>query len=324
MKKLLCLLTVVLISLGFAACLGGCAGDNGGLITVGFAQCYMDESDWRRANTQNVKEALSKENGFDLTIVDSGNDSAKQMQDVQDFIDQGVDYILLSASEDSGWDAVLKNAKDAEIPVVLLDRTINSTEDLWTCWTGADFKAEGVKAVDWLETKFAEAEEVGILHIQGQTDAAAQKGRTEALDEGAMRNGWTILEQHTANWSTDEAKELVAEWIKKHGDRISAVYAENDNMAKGAIEALEEAGVKYGGADGIAIISFDANREYLQMTLEGKINVNVECNPLLGDYAREMIEMLERGEQPPKRRAVYEEVFYWDTITQEMIDARKY
>jgi simple sugar transport system substrate-binding protein len=104
----------------------------------------------------------------------------------------------------------------------------------------------------------------------------------------------------------------------------SSDLAENDNMADGAIQALKEAGKKVGGQDGVAIISFDANRPYLQMTLEGLINVNVECNPLHGPKVFEIVQMLENGKQPEKRMLVDEEAFYWDTITQAIIDARQY
>ena len=295
------------------------------LITVGFAQCKADESDWRKANTKSMQETLSEANGFEMILADSNNDAAKQVTDVQGFIDQEVDYIVIAAVNMDGWDTVLANAKDAGIPVILVDRTINASEDLYTCWVGADFKAEGVKATDWISTRFTTDEQVNIVNLQGQLGASAQIGRSEALEEAVEANSnWTLLAQQTADWSTDTAKEIMASWIQQYGDDINVVYAENDNMADGAIQALEEAGKTVGGDDGVAIISFDANRAYLQMTLEGKINCNVECNPLHGPKVAEIINLIESGGSPAKIEVVDEEAFYYDTITQEIIDAREY
>jgi len=295
------------------------------LIRVGFAQCKADESDWRKANTKSVQEALSKENGFDLILADSNNDAAKQVADVQGFIDQEVDYIIIAAVNADGWDTVLGNAKKAGIPVILMDRTINASEDLYTCWLGGGFYNEGVKATEWMAKRFAGGKQANIVHLQGQLGASAQVGRTQALEDAIAKNSnWKLLAQQTGEWSTDTAKEIMASWIQQFGDEINCVYAENDNMADGAIQALEEAGKKVGGDDGIAIISFDANRAYLQMTLEGKINCNVECNPLLGPGVAEILKKLEAGIQPNKKESVEETAFYYDTITQEIIDARPY
>ncbi len=294
-------------------------------IVVGFAQCKADESDWRMANTASMQATFSEANGYKLILADSNNDAAKQVADVQGFIDQEVDYIVIAAVNMDGWDTVLTSAKEAGIPVILMDRTINASQDLYTCWVGSDFKSEGVKATDWLETRFTADEEVNIVNLQGQLGASAQIGRSEALDDAiAANSNWKLLARQTGEWSTDTAKEIMASWIQQHGDKITVVYAENDNMADGAIQALEEAGKKVGGTDGVVIISFDANRAYLQMTLEGKINVNVECNPLHGPKVAEIIQTIEGGGTPAKIEVVEEAAFYFDTITQAIIDARSY
>lgn len=353
MKKLICMLLTLVLAVSLVACGSGgttntastapaeqstaanddnaAANDSGsdnasgGSITVGFAQCKADESDWRKANTKSMQEALSQGNGFNLILADANNDAAKQVADVQGFIDQEVDYIVIAAVNMDGWDTVLANAKDAGIPVILVDRTMNASDDLYTCWVGSDFKAEGVKATDWIGTRFTGGEEVNIVNLQGQLGSSAQVGRSEALEEAVAANSsWTLLAQQTADWSTDTAKEIMASWIQQHGDKINVVYAENDNMADGAIQALEEANIKVGGADGVAIISFDANRAYLQMTLEGKINCNVECNPLHGPKVAEIIQTIEGGGSPAKIEVVDEEAFYYDTITQAIVDARPY
>lgn len=316
-----------MLTLGLVACNSSPASSSkksGDLIKVGFAQCKADESDWRKANTKSVQDAISKENGFELILADSNNDAAKQVADVQGFIDQEVDYIVIAAVNVDGWDTVLKNAKDAGIPVILMDRTINASEDLYKCWLGGGFYDEGVKATDWMTKRFSGGIPANIVHLQGQLGASAQVGRTQALEDAIDKNGWKLLAQQTGDWSTDTAKEIMASWIQQYGDDIKCVYAENDNMADGAIQALEEAGKKVGGDDGVAIISFDANRAYLQMTLEGKINCNVECNPLLGPKVGELIKLIDGGGNPNKKESIDETAFFYDTITQEIIDARQY
>ncbi len=327
MKKILAVLLVVALALGMVACGSSQTGTDKSskLITVGFAQCKADESDWRKANTKSVQEALSEANGFKLILADSNNDAAKQVADVQGFIDQEVDYIIIAAVNADGWDTVLANAKKAGINVILMDRTINASEDLYTCWLGGGFYDEGVKATDWIAKRFTGDQTVNIVNLQGQLGASAQVGRSKALEDAIAKNSnWKLLAQQTGEWSTDKAKEIMASWIKQYGDDIHCVYAENDNMADGAIQALTEAGKKVGGKDGIAIISFDANRAYLQMTLEGKINCNVECNPLLGPGVAAIIKKIEGGGTPNKKESVEETAFYYDTITQEIIDARPY
>ena len=295
------------------------------LIVVGFAQCKADESDWRMANTKSMQETLSEANGYKLILADSNNDAAKQVADVQGFIDQEVDYIVIAAVNMDGWDTVLTNAKNAGIPVILMDRTINASADLYTCCVDSDFKAERIKATDWISTRFTSDKEVNIVNLKGQLGASAQIGRSEALVEAIDKNSnWKLLAHQTGEWSTDTAKEIMTSWIQQHGDKIHVVYAENDNMADGAIQALEEAGMKVGGDDGVAIISFDANRAYLQMTLEGKINCNVECNPLHGPKVAEIIQTIEAGGSPAKVEVVEEAAFYYDTITQAIVDARSY
>ena len=336
-SKLIALVICVLMVFSLAACgtatpkaaetkaPAASSDTSGKLITVGFAQCKADESDWRKANTKSVQDALSEANGFKLILADSNNDAAKQVADVQGFIDQEVDYIIIAAVNADGWDTVLANAKKAGITVILMDRTINASEDLYSCWLGGGFYNEGVKATDWIATRFTKDQKVNIIDLQGQLGASAQVGRSKALEDAVAKNSnWKLLAQQTGDWSTDKAKEITASWIKQYGDQINVVYAENDNMADGAIQALTEAGKKVGGKDGIAIISFDANKAYLQMTLEGKINCDVECNPLLGPGVAALIKKIEGGGTPNKKESVDETAFYYDTITQAIIDARPY
>jgi simple sugar transport system substrate-binding protein len=318
MKRLMAVFLVLVVAA--TAFAGG--GKDKGVVTIGFAQCKADESDWRMANTRSMLNTFNKP-GYRLVLSDSNNDAAKQVADVQGFIDQEFDFIVIAAVNMDGWDTVLRNAQRAKIPVILVDRNINASPDLYTCYVGPDFKVEGKKATDWMEKHFA-GKPVNVVNLQGQLGAGAQVGRSTALQDAVGRNSWNLLAQQTGNWSTVEAKNIMTSWIQQYGDRINCVYAENDNMADGAIQALREAGKRVGGKDGVAIISFDANRPYLQMTLEGLINCNVECNPLHGPKVFEIIQMLESGKQPQKTMIVEEEAFYYDTITQAIIDARQY
>jgi simple sugar transport system substrate-binding protein len=183
---------------------------------------------------------------------------------------------------------------------------------------------EGEKATAWMERHFG-SNQVNIVNLQGQLGSGAQVGRSAALDDAvATHSNWTLLARQTGDWSTDVAKQVMTSWIQQFGSRIDCVYAENDNMADGAIQALQEAGISVGRAEGVAIISFDANKPYLQMTLDGLINCNVECNPLHGPRVKQIIDNLQKGVQPKKIEIIEEEAFYWDTITQEIIDARTY
>ena len=319
---------IVLLVLAVAASTFTCGGKKSGaagseLITVGFAQCKADESDWRMHNTRSMFDAFNANPDYRLLVADSNNDAVKQIADVQGFINRSVDYIVIAAVNMAGWETVLRNAQQAGIPVILMDREISAPESLYTAWFGGSFVEEGNRAVTWMEKRFGRGE-ANIVHLQGQLGAAAQVGRTQALEEGARRNGWNILAQQTGDWMTDPAKNVMTSWIRQFGSRINAVYAENDNMALGAIQALQEAGIKVGGSDGVAIITFDANRWSLEMTLAGTINANVECNPMLGATALQFIETLRKGGTLPKRTLAPFESFYWDTITQAMINARVY
>ena len=322
MKKFVATLILLAVaSMAFAA--GNTQNQGPRTIRVGFAQCKSDESDWRMANTRSMLDAF-RVPGYQLTLADSNNDAARQVADVQSFIDQEYDYIVIAAVNVDGWDTVLRNAQRAGIPVILMDRTINADPSLYTCWIGGAFYEEGVKATDWMTRRFGSSQ-VNVVNLQGQLGASAQVGRSQALTDAVNRNGnWTLLARQTGDWSTDVAKQVMTSWIQQYGNRINCVYAENDNMADGAIQALREAGIAVGGANGVAIISFDANRPYLQMTLEGLINVNVECNPLLGPGVKRIIDNMERGIMPQKEEAVEETAFFWDTITQAIIDARPY
>lgn len=296
------------------------------LIVVGVSQVGA-ESDWRIANTESINAVFTEENGYRMLF-----DDAKQMQEnqfgaIRKFIQQKVDYIVVMPISEEGWDAVLQEAKDAGIPVIVVDRMVDiSNDDLIVAHVGADFYLEGQKATEWMEQEFADAEQVNIIHIQGTMGSTAQIGRTQALEDALEANkNWTLLAQFDGDFTQAKAYELIRDYIIGSETRpeIDVVYCENDNMAFGAIEALE----KYGytcGEGGVAVISFDATKQGLEVCMEGKISLDVECNPMLGPLVENVIETLEAGGTPEKYQYVEETVFTPDMVTQELIDSREY
>lgn len=291
------------------------------LIVVGFSQVGA-ESDWRTANTISMQETFSEENGYKLIFSDAQQKQERQITAIRNFIQQEVDYIVLAPTTVTGWDTVLQEAKTAGIPVIIVDRMIEvQDESLFTCWVGSDFRKEADVAVAWLEKEFG-SEPLRILHLQGSFGSSAQLGRTEGINHGVSVNeSWTLLESAGGEFTQAKGQEVMESFLAKYDD-FNVVYSENDNMTYGVIDALESAGIRP-GVD-VTIISFDANRTGLNLTLEGKINLNVECNPLHGPRVQAIIEQLEAGETPQKSTYVEETYFEAATITQKMVDARGY
>ena len=285
-------------------------------ITIGFSQVGA-ESDWRTANSESMKSTFSEKNGYKLIFDDAQQKQENQITAIRNFIQQDVDYIVLAPVTETGWDTVLKEAKDADIPVIIVDRMIDVSDDsLYTAWVGSNFKMEGQKACEWLNA-YAEAKgmkEVNIAHIQGTIGASAQIGRTEGLEEAAKEYGWNIVAQQTGEFTQAKGQEVMESMLKQY-DNINVVYCENDNEAFGAIDAIEAAGKTVGSdiANGeIMVISFDTTHAGLQDVLDGKIECDVECNPLHGPRAEELIKKLEAGEDVDKLNYVDEEIFAHD------------
>lgn len=328
-KKMIALLAVATLSMGLVAC-GGSKETNkeaqdsgsGKEIVVGFSQVGA-ESDWRTANTESMKSTFTESNGYKLIFDDAQQKQENQITAIRNFIQQEVDYIVLAPVTETGWDTVLKEAKDAGIPVIIVDRMIDVSDDsLFTAWVGSDFRAEGDKAVEWLDQKFGD-EELNIVHIQGTIGSSAQIGRTEGLEAGVEAHSkWNIVAQQTGEFTQAKGQEVMESVLKQNSD-IDVVYCENDNEAFGAIDAIQAAG-KTCGKDGITVISFDATKAGLTETLNGKISYDVECNPLHGPRVEKIIEQLENDETPEKLAYVDEEAFDAETFTQEMLDQRAY
>ena len=320
-------------------------------ITVGFSQVGA-ESDWRTANTESMKSTFSEENGYELIFDDAQQKQENQLTAIRNFIQQEVDYILLAPVTETGWDTVLQEAKDADIPVIIVDRMVDVSDDsLYTTWIGTDSLLEGRKAAEWLNAyttaKGIDAKDVNIVDIQGTIGSTAQIGRSKGLEEGVDNYGWNLLAQQSGEFTQDKGQEVMESMLKQY-DNINVVYCENDNEAFGAIDAIEAAGKTVGSdiANGeIMVISFDTTNAGLTDTLAGKITCDVECNPLHGPRAEELIKALEAGEEVEKLNYVDEEIFATDDtvdkvkavnsldeegeyavtpITQEIIDGRAY
>lgn len=326
MKRLLLLLMGLFAAVGLTACAAAPQAPAmedplDEFIVVGFSQVGA-ESDWRGANTNSMLEALSEANGYKLIFDDAQQKQERQITAIRNFIHQAVDYIVLAPTTEKGWDTVLKEAQAVGIPVIIVDRMIEvSDQSLFTCWVGSDFRKEGDTAVRWMEQRFGDAP-LSIVHLQGNIGSSAQIGRTEGLDAGLARNPqWSLVARASGEFTQAKGQELTEEFLQQ-GLSFNLVYSENDNMAYGAIDALKAAGLLLG--EDVTVISFDANRAALEKTLAGEIRYNVECNPLHGPRVAAIIEQLERGEVPPKFTYVEETAFDHETLTRAVIDAREY
>lgn len=297
-------------------------------IVVGVSQ-LGSESGWRTANTASIQNAISKENGFFLIYSNARQKQENQIKAIRNFISQRVDYIVLAPVVESGWDTVLQEAKEAGIPVILMDRSVEVTDQsLYTALVGTDSVEEGRKAGLWLEQylvkKRMDHQDINIVVLKGTEGASAQIGRTAGFSMIAgEHDNWHILEQRYADFTIYKGKEVMKDLLKKYKD-IDVVISQNDDMTFGAIEAIRESGRTVGVNGEIAIVSFDAVHEALEMVAEGTINVDIECNPDQGEYVLDVIRRLESGQEVEKRYYVEEDVFTKDNVTEEVIKERTY
>ena len=284
-------------------------------LTVGFSQIGA-ESDWRLASSVSMEDTFSIDNGYNLIFDNGQQKQENQIKAIREFIDQGVDYIVLDPIVETGWTSSLREAKEAGIPVIIVDREVRlDDEDLYTAWLGSDFRLEGDRACAWLKDFLQESrqgEDIGILHVQGTPGSSAQIGRSEALFDAAEANGWNILQSVSGDFVQAKGKEVAEAALREYADRIKVIYCENDNMAYGVIEALQEAGIRPGtnlSGGEILVISFDSARKGLEYTMEGKIAVDTECNPMYGPALSRLILDLENGKTVEKKNYYDEEQF---------------
>ncbi len=295
------------------------------LISIGFAQ-VGHESDWRTASTESCRSTFSKENGYNLSFVDCDNKSADQLEAVRNFVEQEVDYIIIDPIVETGWDTVLKEAKDAGIPVLVIDRNIKVDESLYTAWVGSDFTAEGESAGAWLKA-YLEAkkktDKVNIVTIAGTNGSSAQIG-TKGFNKYVEANGWNLLDEQDGDFTQDGGQKIMESYLKSYKD-IDVVVCQNDNEAFGAIDALKAAGKTYGKDGDIIIISFDATNAGLKNVKEGSINADFECNPLAAPYLEDIIKKIKDGGKPDNQKVYVDEACFAcdDTVSSFKTDEGK-
>ncbi|WP_438481357.1 ABC transporter substrate-binding protein [Oleiharenicola lentus] len=274
-------------------------------LKIGFAQTGA-ESAWRTANSDSMK-AEAEKRGIDLKFSDGQGKQENQIRAVRSFITQRVDAIVLAPLVETGWDNVLREAKRAKIPVIITDRTIQTTdESLFVCFIGSDFFEEGRMAADWLGK--ATGGKGRIVELQGTPGSAPANDRRKAFAEGIAKfPELKIIDSQSGDFRRAGGKEVMEAFLKKHGKNIDIVYAHNDDMALGAIQAIEAAGLKPG--TDIKIVSIDAIKEGVQAVADGKINCVVECNPLFGPKVYDTIEAILAGKEVPKKAFNKDELF---------------
>ncbi len=320
-------------------------------IVVGFVQ-VGSESDWRTANTESYESVFTEENGYYLILEDGQQKQENQIKSMRSLILQQVDYIILDPIVETGWDAVLQEAKDAGIPVIIADRMVDvEDDDLYTCWIGSDFYQEGKSAAEWLagyleetdgekaetgedaagsddggeSAKAAVGEEmIDIVVLQGTLGSTSQLGRTNGFaDVAAAASNWNILESQSGDFTQSKGKEVMEYFLETYGD-IDVVVSENDNMTFGALEAIWEAGRTCGPDGEIIVISFDAVSDAIQEIINGDINAVFECNPLLGPFVEEIIQDLEEGIEVEKIQYVEETYFDSSMDLESILEERLY
>lgn len=281
------------------------------LIIVGFSQ-LGSESDWRTANTKSIQTALTKKNGFSLIFSNGRQSQENQIKAIRSFIFQEVDYIVVAPVTETGWDTVLAEAKQAGIPVIIVDRMIETEdESLYVACVGTDKYAEGRRAGQWLEQYLKEKnmDTINIVVLEGTPNSTAQIGRSMGFEDIAIKHkNWNILARENGDFTKAKGKEVMEKFLKKY-DNIDVLVSQNDDMTFGAIEAIRELGLTCGVNGDITIISFDAVAEAFDKMEEGLINVDIECNPLQGPMIAQIIGRLERGEKVEKVSYVTGKVF---------------
>lgn len=289
----------------------------GELIKVGIINNDPNESGYRTANDKDMKEMFTEANGYEASFAYSLKND-EQITAAQKFIQDGVDYLLLSAADTAGWDSVLKDAQDAGIRVILFDRTIDADASLYEASIVSDMAKEGQTAVDWLKAQALS--EYKIIHLQGVMGSAAQQGRTGALDEAVTTDGWTLVTQQTAEWNAEKAQQIVQSVIDS-GESFNVIYAENDDMAKGAVAALDKANISHGVGKDVIVMGFDCNKWALEELLNQNWNYDGQCNPFQASYIDEIIKTIEGGGTVSEKTIIMDEKgFDATTITQEDVD----
>ena len=335
-KKLVSMLLVACLAFGLVGCGGDdsnkktdagnkqaatddkSSGGDSKTIKVGIINNDPNESGYRTANVEDLKKKFTAENGYDASFAYSKKND-EQITAAKKFINDGVDYLLLSAADTAGWDAVLQDAKTAGTRVILFDRTIDAKDDLYEASIVSDMDKEGDTAVEWLKKQ--NLDEYNIIHIQGQMGSSAQVGRSGALDKQVKADGkWNIVTQQTAEWNAEQAQQIVQSVIDS-GKKFNVIYAENDDMANGATKALDKNNISYGVGKDVIIMGFDCNKFALRNVMNKKWNYDGQCNPFQAEELDKIIQKLEKGEKLDEKVIIMEEKgFDSENVTEEVIE----
>lgn len=325
MKKTLRIAACALV----AICLTAFAVQAKDKIVVGFSQIGA-ESAWRVANTDSIISEAKKRPNIELKFSDAQQKQENQIKAIRSFISQGVDVIAFSPVVETGWEPVLKEAKRARIPVILSDRAVDVQDDsLWVTFMGSDFVEEGRRAAKWLQGNYGRlkradksADTINIVELQGTVGSAPAIDRKTGFAE-AMKSTpqFKVIKSQSGDFTRAKGKEVMEAFLKSEGKKIDVLYAHNDDMALGAIQAIEEYGLNPG--KDIIIVSIDAVRGAFEAMIEGKLNCTVECSPLLGPQLFDAVEDLMAGKKLTKRIVTKEGVFPQE-VAAEALPTRKY
>ena len=325
-KTLIAACAITMSTLTLSACGGSSSGSSDdGELTMGFAQVGA-ESGWRTANTKSIQDSANAED-VELKFSDAQQKQENQIKAIRSYIQQKVDVIAFSPVVETGWDAVLQEAKRAKIPVILTDRSVDSEDDsLYETFLGSDFVKEGEKAGQWLVDNKADADvdgngKINVVELQGTTGAAPAIDRKKGFeDTTATESSIEIVASQTGDFTRDGGKKVMETFLNSE-DGIDVVYAHNDDMGLGAIEAIEAAGLTPG--KDIKIITVDAVKDGMTALADGKISFIVECNPLLGPQLMDLAQKVVDGEDVPKRVVTEETTFTQEQAT-DVLDERQY
>ena len=340
MKKIISLVLAAAMMLVVVGCGGGDQAKKDGSgsgakgdkqITMGFSQIGA-ESEWRTANTESIKQA-AKDAGVNLQFSDAQQKQENQIKAIRSFIAQGVDIIAFVPIVETGWDTVLKEAKDAKIPVIVVDRDVKVSDDsLYVAKIGTDSVAEGKKVFQWIDEYMAKnnkkprsGDKFNIVELEGTVGSSVairrQEGFKDAMAASQNAGKYNLLASQTGEFTRQKGQEVMESFLKSDRDKIDILFAQNDDMALGAIQAIEAAGLKPG--KDITIISIDGVKGIFQAMIDGKSNCTVECNPLQGPLLMETAKKILNGEKVEKLVYVDEGIFPAD-VAEKTLPERKY
>ncbi|MDO5549639.1 MAG: substrate-binding domain-containing protein, partial [Lachnospiraceae bacterium] len=299
---------------------GGKTKQKRDMIRVGYAQ-IDEESNWRKASIESIQKA-AKEFDVDLTVEFNVLSIEDQMAQVRKLIAEDMDVIVISPLVAEGWQDILEEAGKAQIPVLLVDRTVSIDEELYQSYIGADFEEEGRRCARWLLQNTSHQFQVSILELRGTEGASPTQGRKDGFESVISEYGtYQIVASECGDFNREGGAQIVRNYLRSHEWDIDAIYAHNDEMALGAIEVLKEYGIKP-GID-VKIMSVDGTADALTALKKGEINCVVECNPLLGPELMKAITDLMQGKELPLR-IITDEIVFTEETPEELFRNRKY